>query len=205
MEKDYLKDITEIRSIMEKSSRFISLSGLSGVLAGIYALIGAFIAHRLVYTSEAIIYKQLVLRDVRGNLTSLIIIALSVLLLTIITGVILTKRKANKEGVKTWDETTKRLLINLFIPLIAGGILAIILYQQGQIAMIAPITLIFYGMGLINASHYTYRDIRFLGISEVILGLIASAVLGYGLLIWAIGFGVLHIVYGAMMYFKYER
>ncbi|OEK02768.1 hypothetical protein BFP97_15080 [Roseivirga sp. 4D4] len=205
MEKDYLKDISEIRSIMEKSSRFISLSGLSGVMAGIYALIGAAIAHELVYTSEIIVYEQLVLRDVRGNLTALIIIALSVLLLTIITGILLTKRKAKKEGVKTWDETTKRLLVNLFIPLIAGGILVIIFYNQGLIALIAPVTLIFYGMGLINASHYTYRDIRYLGISEVILGLIASAVLGYGLLIWALGFGVLHIVYGAMMYFKYER
>lgn len=190
---------------MEKSSRFISLSGLSGVMAGIYALIGAAIAHELVYTSQIIVYEQLVMRDVRGNLTSLIIIALSVLSLTIITGIFLTKRKAKKEGVKSWDKTTKRLLINLFIPLIAGGILVIIFYQQGLIALIAPVTLIFYGMGLINASHYTYRDIRFLGISEVILGLLASAVLGYGLLIWAIGFGVLHIVYGAMMYFKYER
>ncbi len=205
MKKDYLKDISEIRSIMEKSSRFISLSGLSGVMAGIYALIGAAIAHELVYTSEIIVYEQLVLRDVRGNLTALIIIAISVLLLTIITGILLTKRKAKKEGVKTWDETTKRLLVNLFIPLITGGILVIIFYNQGLIALIAPITLIFYGMGLINASHYTYRDIRYLGISEVILGLIASAVLGYGLLIWALGFGLLHIVYGAMMYFKYER
>lgn len=205
MEKNYLKDISEIRSIMEKSSRFISLSGLSGVMAGVYALIGAGIAHELVYTSEVIVYKQLVLRDVRGNLVALIVIALAVLFLTVITGIVLTKRKAKKEGVKTWDETAKRLLINLFIPLIAGGILVIIFYNQGLIALIAPVTLIFYGMGLINASHYTYRDIRYLGISEVILGLIASAVLGYGLLIWALGFGVLHIIYGAMMYFKYER
>jgi len=200
-----LKDISEIRSIMEKSSRFISLSGLSGVMAGLYALVGATIAHRLVYTSEITAYEKLVLRDVRGNLAELIIIASSVLLLTIVTGVILTKRKASKEGVKTWDDTTKRLLVNLFIPLIAGGILVIIFYQQGLIGLIAPVTLIFYGMALINASHYTYRDIRFLGISEVILGLIACAVFGYGLLIWALGFGVLHIIYGAMMYFKYER
>lgn len=205
MEKDYLQDISEIRSIMEKSARFISLSGLSGVLAGIYALIGAAIAHRLVYTSETVIYTQLVVRDVRGNLVELIIIALSILILAIGTGIYLTKRKASKDGVKTWDKTTKRLLVNLFIPLVAGGVLVVIFYQQGLIGMIAPVTLIFYGMGLINASHYTYRDIRFLGISEVILGLIASAVVGYGLLIWAIGFGLLHIIYGAMMYFKYER
>lgn len=205
MEKDYLKDISEIRSIMEKSSRFISLSGLSGVMAGIYALIGAAIAYNLVYTSQDLVYDQLVVRDVRGNVGSLILIASCVLVAAVFTGIYLTRKKAKKQGLKTWDESAKRSLINLMIPLVAGGILVIIFYQQGLIPMIAPVTLIFYGLGLINASHYTYRDIRLLGISEVILGLIASAVIGYGLLIWAIGFGVLHIVYGALMYFKYER
>lgn len=205
MEKDYLKDISEIRSIMEKSSRFISLSGLSGVMAGIYALIGAAIAYNLVYTSQDLVYDQLIIRDVRGNVFSLVLIALSVLLAAVLTGIYLTRKKAKKQGLKTWDESAKRSLINLLIPLIAGGVLVVIFYQQGLIPMIAPLTLIFYGLGLINASHYTYRDIRLLGISEVILGLIASAVIGYGLLIWALGFGVLHIVYGALMYFKYER
>lgn len=205
MEKDYLKDLSEIRSIMEKSSRFISLSGLSGVMAGIYALIGAFIAYKMVYTSQDLVYDQLVIRDFRGNVLNLIILALAVLAAAVGTGIYLTRRKAKKQGLKTWDESAKRSLINLAIPLIAGGILVVIFYYQGLIPLIAPVSLIFYGLGLINASHYTYRDIRLLGISEVILGLIASAIIGYGLLIWAIGFGLLHIVYGAMMYFKYER
>ena len=205
MEKDYLKDLSEIRSIMEKSSRFISLSGLSGVMAGIYALIGAAVAYNLVYSSQDLVYKQLVVRDVRGNVTSLILIAALVLAAAVGTGIFLTRRKAKRQGLKTWDESARRSLINLSIPLIAGGILVVIFYYQGLIPLIAPITLIFYGLGLINASHYTYRDIRLLGISEVILGLVAVAIVGYGLLIWALGFGVLHIVYGAVMYFKYER
>lgn len=205
MEKDYLKDISEIRSIMEKSSRFISLSGLSGILAGIYALIGAFLAYKIAYKTELVGYSEQVVRNAKENASMLILVALIVLALTLVTGLVLTRQKAKKEGVKTWDETAKRLLINLFIPLLAGGVFVIILYNQGLIGLIAPATLIFYGLGLINASHYTYRDIRFLGISEVILGLIAATMIGYGLLIWAIGFGVLHIVYGALMYFKYER
>ena len=191
--------------MMEKSSRFISLSGLSGVMAGIYALIGAYVAWKLAYTSETLVYDQLIVRDVRGNLTWLMLDAAAVLLLAIITGVYLTRQKAKKQGVKTWDKTAQRLLINLLIPLVTGGILVVIFYYQGLIGLIAPTTLIFYGLGLINASYYTYRDVRFLGISEVVLGLVASAVIGYGLLIWAIGFGVLHIIYGAMMYFKYEK
>ncbi|MBO6497185.1 hypothetical protein [Roseivirga sp.] len=205
MSDKYIQDIAEIRQMMEKSSRFISLSGLSGVMAGIYALIGAYVAWKLAYTSETLVYDQLIVRDVRGNLTWLMLDAAAVLLLAIITGVYLTRQKAKKQGVKTWDKTAQRLLINLLIPLVTGGILVVIFYYQGLIGLIAPTTLIFYGLGLINASHYTYRDVRFLGISEVVLGLVASAVIGYGLLIWAIGFGVLHIIYGAMMYFKYEK
>jgi hypothetical protein len=58
---------------------------------------------------------------------------------------------------------------------------------------------------LINASKYTFNDIRYLGFCEIILGLGAAVYVGYGLYFWALGFGILHIIYGAMMYYKYER
>jgi len=205
MSNKYVQDIAEIRKMMEKSSRFISLSGLSGILAGIYALAGAYIAWKLAYATEEMVYSEQTVRNVRANWDYLMLDAFAVLFLTIITCIYLTRKKARKEGVKTWDTVAQKLLVNLFIPLIAGGILVIVLYTNGIIGLIAPITLIFYGLGLLNASYYTYKDIRYLGITEIILGLLASIYIGYGLLIWAIGFGVLHIVYGAVMYFKYEK
>lgn len=206
MKKDYIKDITEIRSMMEKSSKFISLSGLSGVLAGVYAIIGALLAYNIAYTTiDDVVYGEQIVRNAKANAQSLFLIALAVLSLTVITGLILTKIKAKKEGVKSWDETTKNLLLNLAIPLVTGAIVTYILYSNGIIGLIAPFTLIFYGLGLVNASQFTYRDIKFLGISEIILGIIACFIVGKGLLIWAIGFGVLHVVYGSLMYFKYER
>ena len=205
MSNKYVQDIAEIRQMMEKSSRFISLSGLSGIMAGIYALIGAYIAWKLAYTSDQMIYGGQTIRNVWGNINYLILDAAGVFILTLITGIGLSVKKAKKHGVKSWDKTTQKLIINLFIPLVAGGILIIVLYLNGIVGLIAPTTLIFYGLGLINASHYTYRDIRYLGLLEVALGLIASFVIGYGLLIWAIGFGLLHIVYGTLMYFKYDK
>jgi len=205
MEKDYRKDISEIRSMMERSSRFISLSGLSGVMAGFYALIAAFIAFRIAYTFETIEYQDVLIRNVRGKKFELVLIALSTLALATVTGAILTKKKARKHDMPSWDNNAKKLVINLLIPLLAGGVIVVIFYQYGLIRLIAPMTLVFYGLGLINASHYTYRDIRLLGISEVLLGLLACIFTGYGLLFWSIGFGLLHIIYGAAMYFKYER
>jgi hypothetical protein len=65
--------------------------------------------------------------------------------------------------------------------------------------------LIFYGMALLNGSKYTYHEIRALGILEVLLGLIASMNLGHGLLFWALGFGVLHIIYGVLVWYRHER
>lgn len=192
--------------MMEKSSKFISLSGLSGVLAGVYAIIGALLAYNIAYTTiDDVVYGEQIVRNAKANAQSLFLIALAVLSLTVITGLILTKIKAKKEGVKSWDETTKNLLLNLAIPLVTGAIVTYILYSNGIIGLIAPFTLIFYGLGLVNASQFTYRDIKFLGISEIILGIIACFIVGKGLLIWAIGFGVLHVVYGSLMYFKYER
>ena len=205
MEKDYIKDISDIRAMMENSSRFISLSGLSGVMAGVYALIGAFVASHLIYNSYDFLNINFIERQVRVNQTFLLIDALAVILLTVITGIYFTTKKAKQNNVKTWDESAKKVIINLLIPLVVGGLFVIILYTQGHISLIAPSTLIFYGLGLINASKYTFRDIRYLGMIEVALGLLAATAIGNGLLFWAVGFGLLHIVYGGLMYFKYER
>ena len=114
-------------------------------------------------------------------------------------------RKAKRKGLPVWDSTAKRLLLNLLIPLATGGLFCLVLLYHRQVGMIAPATLIFYGLALLNASKYTLNDIRYLGILEIIIGLIASVYIGYGLLFWAVGFGVLHIVYGIVMYSKYEK
>lgn len=130
---------------------------------------------------------------------------LAVLVLALITGIWLTIRKSRKTGQSIWDKTARQLLISLLIPLVAGGTLCLIMMARGQLAIIAPMTLIFYGLALVNGSKYTLNDIHTLGLLEIGLGLLAAIFPGYGLFFWAIGFGVLHIAYGYLMYRKYER
>lgn len=204
-EQKYLSDISEIRNIMERSSRFLSLSGLSGILAGVYALIGAYMAYRLFYFSDEIVYHQITRHDISMPLLKLVALASGVLLLALATAIILAQRNARKKKLPFWNSTSKRMTVSLLIPLLTGGVLILILISKGALGLIAPLTLIFYGLALINASKYTYHDIRQLGLLEIILGLLCSYFIGYGLLFWALGFGVLHIIYGAVMYFKYER
>ena len=207
--KKYLDDITEIKNIMNRSSRFISLSGLSGVLAGIYALIGAALAYMRLKTFSEDNYEGLSGRSssLWGTdvVTDLTMIAFGVIVLAVVTGFLMTLQKSKKSGEKIWDTTSRRLVINFLIPLVAGGIFCLVLIQQGIPFLVAPATLIFYGLACVNASKYTMGDVRYMGLGFVLIGLISTQFIGYGLYFWALGFGVFHIIYGSMMYFKYDR
>lgn len=205
----YLQDLSEIRQMMNRSSRFISLSGLSGVFAGCYALIGAAVA-KVFLLGNGSIYNQdhnpVTVNLSYNNLTLyLLLVALGVLVLAIGTAVFLTTRKAKENGHKIWDNTSKRLMINFFVPLAAGGLFCLVLLQYSLIGLIAPCMLIFYGLALIHASKYTFNDLKSLGYANLVLGLIATQFIGLGLYFWAIGFGFFHIVYGIWMHNKYDR
>ena len=206
----HLEALQHIRSMMEKSSRFISLSGLSGVFAGLAALVGAAAVYIYLGARPLQYHPYYTLQSNYeywgiGYKSFFVLVASSVLVVALAGGIYFTTRKAKANQQKIWDALTRRLLINLFLPLGAGGIFCLGLLYHGLPGLVAPSTLIFYGLALLNASKYTLRDIRYLGISEIILGLIGIFFLGYGLDLWAIGFGVLHIVYGTLMWWKYER
>jgi len=204
-----IQQLNEIRSLMERSSRFMSLSGLSGISAGIIALAGAGIAFFYLGFDQRYFDFNQHFSDMpylkTGNSGLFILLdAIIMLILALSSGIYFTTRKARKQGLKVWDHTMHRLVINLFIPLSAGGLFCLILLYHHLFLLVAPTSLIFYGLALLNAGKYTFHEIRILGISQIVLGLLASWLPGYGLLFWAAGFGVLHIIYGSMMYFRYD-
>lgn len=201
----YLEDISEIKNIMNRSSRFISLSGLSGILAGGFALIGAYMAYLIVYknTGTAMASEVVVLNY--EQLSQLMAVGLGVMALALCGGILLSVSKANKNGEKVWDASSRRLIINFLIPLATGAVFCLMLIKMQLVMLIAPLTLIFYGLACLNASKYTIGGVRYLGLTIILLGLLATFFIGYGLLFWALGFGVCHILYGSLMYFKYEE
>jgi hypothetical protein len=134
-----------------------------------------------------------------------ILLAAGVLVLSLVTAYLFSSRKAKKNGAKLLDHTAWRLMWQMFVPLLAGGILSMALLMHGFVAFIAPVMLCFYGAALFSASKLTYDDVKYLGITEIALGTICAFDLGNGLHYWAIGFGVLHIVYGGLMWWKYDR
>lgn len=202
--KNYHEDLSHIRSMMERSSRFISLSGLSGVVAGLAAIIGAVYVY-FVFQREGIDYFDGE-RNIFGPslVKELVIIGIVILGGALLSGYIFTANKSKKKGLKIWDATTKRLLVTFAVPLVTGGFFCLALLYHHLFVFIAPATLLFYGLALVSAERYTLADIKYLGYCQIVLGLISLFFLGWGLVFWTIGFGALHIVYGLIMHKKYK-
>lgn len=202
----YLQDLSEIKNMMNRSSRFISLSGLAGVFAGIYAIAGAIFAKLMLDDNGTDLGSTIIDNSISAELTKqLALVATGILILAVGTAVFLTTRKAKNNGHKIWDATTRRLLINFFTPLTAGGLFCLVMLQYNLYGLILPSMLLFYGLALVNGSKFTFGDLKGLGYANVALGLIATQFPEYGLYFWATGFGIFHIIYGIWMYNKYDR
>lgn len=198
--KEALDTLKDIKGMMEKSTKCLSLSRFSGIFVGCYALIGSAAVY---YLSEKDPFVWGTDIDTRNKIIALI--AFGVLVLSILTAAFLSERKAKKSGDSIFSKPAKKIHKNMFICLLPGGILSIAMLLSGNTQYITTVMLCFYGLSLISASHYTFKDILYLGYSMLILGMINSFFIQYSLVFWALGFGVLHISYGILMYFKYER
>jgi uncharacterized Tic20 family protein len=204
MNQKHQEDLSHIRSMMERSSRFISLSGLSGVFAGLSALIGGLYVYQLL-KSNGLDYFNGEHKLYSVNLVwELVSIALIILVCAFTFGIFFTMRKSKKYNLPIWTSATKKMLVNLAIPLTVGGVFCVALLYHQIYVLIAPATLLFYGLALINAEKYTFSDIKYLGFCELALGCVSLFFLGYGLFFWIIGFGILHIMYGLVMFKKYK-
>lgn len=207
-QQDTLREVKDIRLMMERSSRFISLSGLSGVAAGFFALGGAWVARYIILRNYYTRYNDLGYWDEAGFIKlkiQLLGLSAAVFAGAFLSAFYFTWRKSNKQGISLWNPTSKRLFWNMTIPLIAGGLFILSMLQYNDWRFVAPACLIFYGLALVNASKYTLTDIRYLGYCEILTGLVNMQWIGYGVYFWALGFGALHIIYGIIMWWKYEK
>lgn len=199
MNKDYKKDLNEIRNLMERSSKFLSLSGRSGIAAGVYALCGALWA----YTNNR--FESPWGGKLTEPITDIVILALLVLLITLCTAWWFSHRKARRQNETLWNPVSRRMLTHLSVPLLTGATLIVVFHAHALDIFAPAFTLIFYGLAMLNAGKFTFDEIRSLGVLEVILGLAAAGFPQYSLVFWVLGFGVLHLIYGIVMYLKHEK
>lgn len=208
-QSEYIEDLRIIKKVMEESSRFLSLSGLSGIFAGLIAIAGtavavvAFLDGRLILSAD--FFNSYTAQELNLLKINLIVLATSVLILALVISIWFSWRKSVKMGLRMWTPVSRRFLTNLIVPLVTGGILITILFFHQQWQLVLPSMLIFYGLALVSAEKFTYNDIFYLGLIEIVSGLMAAALPAYGIILWSFGFGLLHIAYGLIMYRKYER
>jgi hypothetical protein len=190
-----IDDIGAIRAMMERASKFLSLSGLSGISAGCVALAGAWAADRILVSGAP-----------AGSVAGYLILDAALVLLASL-GLVLyfSRRLARRKGIALWGSAAKYVALALAGPLLTGGALCVILYARDLSGLIPACTLVFYGLALLNAGNFTFGEVRILGAVEVLLGLCAAAIPGSALLVWGAGFGVCHILYGIIHFRKYER
>ena len=201
---EYHNDLKHIRNIMERSTTFLSLSGLSGVGAGFAALAGVLVTFFILDRNQISYFDGKPNSINPETEIEIAIVALITLVLGLTSGLWFSWQKSQKQNLPFWTASARELLTAGAVPLLAGGLFSIILWKYDLFFLIAPAMLIFYGLALLSASKYTHKDIFYLGFCEVVLGLIAALVPGYGLVFWGLGFGILHIFYGTMMYYKYK-
>jgi len=168
-------------------------------MAGITAIAGAAFAWFYILSNPSATGL-----DRTQQLTVLLVDAVLVLGISIGFGIYFSATKARKSKQKLFNKVTQKTLYNLSIPLIAGGIFSFICLVRGDVEIIAATTLIFYGLALVNASKYTFDEIHYLGITEIILGIGAAVFLHTGIIFWTVGFGICHIIYGVILYKKYD-
>lgn len=202
------KDLQTIRDIMEKSSKFSSLSGLAGIFAGICAIIGASVALFMIFPAAGTSYREFIMdpfdsfHDVK---IYLVLDAIIVLICAFSGAIFFSHRRAIKAGMPFWTGTTRRLLIHLLIPLVTGGLFILMLIVKENYRLIVPSMLVFYGLALVNAGKFTLSEIQYLGLTVIVLGIISGFFPGFGLILWTIGFGLMHIIFGTVMYLRHER
>jgi hypothetical protein len=208
-----IQALEEIKQMMDRGSRFVSLSGWSGIAAGICALVAAWIAHQKInqYTFEnSNDYNDMqgtyIFKD--GHLllaNQLLVIGVLTFIAAFFFAFLFTWLRSRKTSVPVWGFTARKVMINVAVPMVVGAVLIWRIADFGMYGLVAPACLLFYGLALINGSKYTVSEVRYLGYLQLVLGIINLWVMGYGLYFWAAGFGVLHILYGIVMWNKYER
>ena len=202
-----IQSVNEIKELMERSSKFISLSVWTGVLVGIYSLIGAWAAVQILGLQQLTGggYSSVLNVTTPMRLKTIVFLAGCVLVCSVLTALIISYYKSRKTGQKLFNKLTYRIAWTFSIPLLTGGLFCTALLYHKHYGLTSSVMLLFYGLSLINVSKYTFSNVAWLGYGFLALGILDCFFEGYGLFFWTVGFGIFHIIYGILFYFLYER
>ena len=201
--------LDDIRDMMSKSSRFQAISGWSIIVIGVFAAIASLMAATVIGIVDVPFFGNLqryATLNTPTKIQAAAVIALVLFTVCLLTVFIFAIVKSKRHNLRfTFDKRMAQMLLAFFIPLLAGGLFSMAMVLQHHYGLTSSIMLMFYGLALINCSHYTYPILRWLGYTELLIGIIDCFTMSHALLFWFLGFSVAHILFGIIYVIMFDR
>jgi hypothetical protein len=186
MHSHAIDNLRYIRETMERAGSFTAVPGWGGVTMGITAVAAAVVAGWQISPN-------------RWLATWLVEGAVAITI-----GVIAMQQKARAAGLELWSAPARKFAFSFVPPMFAGAVLTFALWRAGLTHLIPGTWLLLYGTGVITGGAFSVRVVPIMGAGFLALGgaaLLSPAVLSNFWL--GLGFGGLHILFGAMIARKY--
>jgi hypothetical protein len=181
-----MDNLRYIRETMERSQSFTAVSGLGGVLMGLIALGATFLALRAETTG------------------AWVAVWMGAAALSLSTALAAMTLKARAVGGSLLVGAGKKFAWNLTPPLLVGGVLTLAMTQAGAAELLPGVWLLLYGTGVVTGGAFSVRVVPLMGLTFMLVGAAALfAPAAWGNLFMAGGFGLLHIVFGAVIWRKH--
>src|SRR2546423_6835328 len=181
-----MDNLRYIRETMERATPFTGISGLGEIAIGATALVASVIA------AQQPAFKAWLAIWLAEGLISLLIAGWSM------------DRKARAVQMPLVSGPGRKAVFSLSPPLIAGGLLTIVLVRAGLTNAIPGVWLLLYGTGVITGGMFSVGEVAAMGLCFIGLGAIALfSPPAFANWFMAVGFGGLHVLFGAIIVRKY--
>ena len=177
-----MDNLSFIRSTMERATSFTAVPGWGGVAMGATALVAAAIAP-LQGSPDGWLRVWLVEALVAGAIGSYAM-----------------ARKARRSEGAALSRPTRRFLLSYAPPILVGALLTFVLHREGLFRVLPGLWLMLYGTGVVTGGAFSVRVVPVMGLCFMAVGAVALvAPASWGDPALALGFGVLHIIFGVII------
>lgn len=174
-----------IRDTMERASSFTAVPGWGGVYIGLTAVAAGAVAYGRPLTQQFSIWLA----------EAALALALAILAVRV---------KSKRLALPLGSRPARRALLSFVPPLLAGAMLSIILARFGMLGIMPGLWLLLYGTAVVTGGAFSVRIVPVMGLCFMLLGAISFvAPVSWGNELLVLGFGVLHIVFGAVIARRY--
>lgn len=181
-----IDNVKFIREMMERSASFTAVPGYGGILMGVTAVAAAYIANTQVY--------------LRDSLMTWLIEAF----LAFAIGFLAMWQKSKIAGQSLFSTPARKFAYGFIPPLVVGVVIVLGLWRYEYYYVMAPVCMLCYGAAVACGGAFSARVVPVMGWCFIALGTAAFILpSSYAQIMMGASFGLLHIIFGAIIARKY--